>query len=406
MGKFSDSPYFILNQYYGIDSSEIIQSGALALDICAISGAIPGPCGGFYGSGVTLIGPRTTIVTKGGKINDFYIKDRETGELEKIKLASVDANLVDGNYFNFERGKKDALPSSIVSSETTITSGTPLTTSYYHKQWDISESTSTTGSEVITPGSDIYIRKDSFYHDWLETKPDYKNLINQNKLYSYFGDIYPVDSPITYHIVFNGLKDYVMEALPTHNRTEKLTEFMRIYFDQIYNEIYNLQKNLATLIDPMEIDLDFIYYLGWMYGLNVDESLLENKLSIREFTRDIIHWLKRKGTYSSIYIIYKAICSGSLNTLNVYERWHSWPITGTPLENFEDHRYIDYYDSSLTSGAEFIGCAGPYYYDNPNEYPQIYSASAPSGKILSPHYKVEIDLSCEPLNPDLDEDIK
>jgi P2-related tail formation protein len=81
-----------------------------------------------------------------------------------------------------------------------------------------------------------------------------------------------------------------------------MLEYLEIYFDRIYNEIYNLQKNIYSLYDPLEIDERYLHYLSMMYNIDLDQNVLTSSKQ-REFIRDIIFLLERKGVYNCFHII-------------------------------------------------------------------------------------------------------
>lgn len=169
-------------------------------------------------------------------------------------------------------------------------------------------------------GSEVYFKIGDAFYNWLiKNETLYKKYINTNFPFLYFGNIYR-NNDNGYIINFYGIKDYVMDALPEHNRTPNLSEFFKLYFDMIYQKIYNSAKNIKTLLDPSEVDINYIGYIADMYNVSIRDSL--NEIEKREFVKNIIYLLKRIGTYSSIYIIWKLISRDPYNNINIYERWH------------------------------------------------------------------------------------
>jgi hypothetical protein len=379
MGKFCDSPFFLLDDYFDathetvarvspvIDDSSLLwqdvrwenhpDGGALWIDannhvwiryivyvpgVNAIDSYLQGGLQGIWGAGSE----------GGGYWTRLWININ--GELTEVKMRSDETDYRNGNFFNFTKWVSGA---------------------------------------AFDPGSDAYFRNNSYFHSYVTgLGEDYENYINLKKPFMYFGKIYPRGSnPLDYHVEFHGLKDYVMNALPYQQRTDKLTEFMKVYFDRIHHEYYNLLKNSITLLDAYEVDSDYLGYISSMFGVNLVEGMTEAQK--REFVKNIIHFLKRKGTYSALYIIWKLLALLTTNRLNVYERWHDGATPGPPsITSFEDKLYISYYDEDDYS------CAGQFYYESlgTSAYPADYDGYGDSWT-LSPHYKVEIDLSCEPL---------
>jgi hypothetical protein len=98
------------------------------------------------------------------------------------------------------------------------------------------------------------------------------------------------------------MKDFVTSAIPEHQRTTKFKELIDVNFDLIYNEIYSLQKNLYSLIDPYEIDNKYLNALTSICGINIDDLNI-NDLNKRDFVNELIYLLKKKVTYSALYSI-------------------------------------------------------------------------------------------------------
>lgn len=322
MGKFSESNYNILNKYFNAINTPNIGS-----------------------DGSYLIGPNKTIVAKSGLTTHLYEK-KETGEFIGYKFKIYE---ISGNNFKF------------------VYSGL------------VSDNSLSIGD--FTVGSEMYFRKDSFFYDWLNVnKSIYRDDINTNKTFTYFGKIYEIDRTSgTYNIIFEGMKDFMINALPENNRNDKLNEFLTIYFDQVHHSVYNMTKNIWSLLDPKEIDIRFLNLIAIDYGIEIDENLSETR--IRDWVDTIIYFLKRKGDYSSIYIIFKMLLGNTENKLNIYERWGEWysnEISDIPVFN-NDHHIIEHY------GEQAEGGAGEDYYSkyDPLNYPVYTDAnSIPSGNHL------------------------
>lgn len=231
---------------------------------------------------------------------------------------------------------------------------------------------------TIESGSEVYFRKNSYFYDWI-LENGYEDFINTGKKFIYIGDIYDSGTENQYNILYNGMKNFVLNALPENNRTDNINELIYLYFDKIYHEVWNKLKNIWTLKDAIEIEEKYLGYLAAMYNIDLrsDNPLSENRR--REYVRDLIFWLKRKGTYSSIFIIWKVIVGHTINVLRVYERWHNWDDTLT-LDTFKDYDYTYFTPYSTSASA----------YPPGGEY-------AEGDMYLSTHYKVEMNLSNEPI---------
>jgi hypothetical protein len=130
-----------------------------------------------------------------------------------------------------------------------------------------------------------------------------------------------------------------------------------------------------------------------IYSVDLEDDLTD--IQKREYVKNFIHFLKRKGTYTSLLILWKTLTNNTTNYLNIYERWHPYNIpVDKPISYFEDFLYTSNYEGSVPP----TGGAGKHYYESqaPSAYPNVYGPG-PSGMALSTHYKVEMDLSNEPM---------
>lgn len=281
-------------------------------------------------------------------------------------------------------------------------------------------------------GVPVFFRKNSKFHDWLRLQRTALNptvnktverYANTERPFLYFGKIYPTDNPTSsgqlFHVEFWGLKDWTVQALPPHNRTERIVEIFDLFFDRLYHEAYQSLKEVNTLLDPIEVDINYLGLITELFNVTLIEDIPDD-LRKRQFTKSIINFLKRKGTYSSLYAIFRIMLGDTSNRLNVYERWHKGknpPGDHTGNQNlttpvypyFFDRLYISYYDEDVVAPSASLSCANPVgdeYYGSlgTSAYPTQYGDNDPTivtptsaADYLSPHYKVEIDFSCEPL---------
>jgi len=386
MGKFCDSPFFLLDDYFEA-THETVDTVTSVIDTDSIlwqdvrwenhpDGEV------IWVDANNHVWIRYIVYTPGVDIDNSYLMGQNSGiwgagsagggywtrlwidingEMTEVKMRSDETGYRTGNFFNFTK-------------------------------W-------ISGAD-FDPASEAYFRNNSYFHSYIDgLGDDYKNYINLKRPFMYFGKIYP-QGGLDYHVEFHGLKDYIMNAIPYHQRTTNLTEFMEVYFDQIHHEYYNMLKTSISLLDAYEVDSDFLGYIASMFGVNLVEGMSEDQK--REFVKNIIHFLKRKGTYSALYIIWQLLALLTTNRLNIYERWHDGATPTPPsLSSFEDKLYISYYDEDDYS------CAGQQYYESlgTSAYPADYDGYG-DNYTLSPHYKVEVDLSCQPLGADyiMDED--
>ena len=351
-----------------------------------------------------IVGPMINITTAGGGIINLFVKEEDIGFLP-IKVRYKDRI---GNEFNFINPDINGFEPG--TNITDILSGKR----YMFTFWD-KVVINTFG--MFDDNKEAYFRKDSLYHDWLRLMAkdqmltelgvdlDIRNYVNTDKMFSYFHNIFKSHDNQSCRIIFDGMKDYVMRAVPEHQRTPRFTELCNIFFDQLYQEIFDLLKNIWSLIDPMEVDQRYLGYLSKYYDMFDVEFAGAKLLHVREFVRDMIWMIKRKGTYTEFYILWR-ILTATKNRLNIYERWHrrdvekfpDWPSTISPsctgtwpnFPNFSDtnnttcvpasawsdvlYIYRDEYESPQISGG-----AGPGWYKK--WYPNIYDTDyiSPSG---------------------------
>ncbi|MCK5021011.1 MAG: hypothetical protein KAS32_28625, partial [Candidatus Peribacteraceae bacterium] len=389
-----------------------------------------------------IVAPLINIVGKGGGIMDLFVKEEDEG----YQPITVRYDHRDGNEFHFiNSGIKEYDPGENI---TDIISGQR----YLFTFWDtVARDT----FNLFENDRETYFRKDSLYHDFLRIYAkdqmleelgvdlDIRNYVNTDKLFSYFHNIYKSGDGEKARVIFDGMKDYVMRAVPEHQRTENFTELCNIFFDQLYQEIFDLLKNIWSLIDPMEVDQRYLGYLSQyydMFDVDVEGATL---LHVREFIRDMIWMIKRKGTYTEFYVLWR-ILTATKNILSVYERWHrkdvegfsmwpesvsppctgTWPnfpyysdtqgTTNVPPSAYSDVLYVyrPEYDAPTIEGGAGVGWYNKWY---PDVYTPDYVApsasicpsggfmstpEAPSGDnlMLSTHYILETDISSEPLD--------
>ncbi len=339
--------------------------------------------------GSYLAGPKMNILTKGDGLHDLFIKE-EGGYIP----ITVKHTGTDGNTFNFyNHGPNEYLPGDTI---TDTLSGNFYEFIDYNKtiKWVFND---------VKNNYEVYFRKDSLYHTWVkEDAHDYyqqewnadmtiRNHMNYDSVFSYFGKIFKSHDSEHCRVFFNGMKDFVVSAIPEHQRTPNFKNFLEIFFDMHYQENYNLLKNIFTLFDPMEIDYKYLDYLSKYYSmLDVPVNLNTNS---REFVSSLPWLLKRKGTYTEFHIIWKII-SNTSNYLNIYEKWHDNTLIGTvPISAYDEYLYVNKPEYGYTVPTD--GAGEEWYRNN---YPCTIPEYNTNGEVLSTHYRLEIDLSKEPLD--------
>jgi len=346
MGKFCDSPYFIIKDFVeNID-----------------------PFGTSFPKKAHLKGPSSGMVAKYGYGVDLFIK-AETGYI-RIKGVPV-GGYPEDNIFKFY-----------------------MPTDNYR----ISDITWTELADYA--GYEVYFRKDALFHDYVDEETTWETIINTNRVFLYFGTVAPT-SENYFTICYYGMKDFVVNALPSNNRTDNMTTFLQTSFDEVYNEPYYLIRNIYTQSDPHEINEDYLYYISNMYASPILTPIASDIQRKRDYVEGLPALLKRKGTYTSLYIIWKNIVGDNPNLMNIYERWHQPmpPSAGdNPYPYFVDHLYVTYPEYNHTPPT---GGAGVGYYWSPSVTGTGYPTyDYDTGMILSPHYKMEIDLTNAPFGDD------
>jgi len=369
-----------------------------------------------------IVSPFVNITTHGNGIVNLYVKEPDEGYIPiSIKHLSTK-----GDRFNF----------STTAGRTLIPGDTIVATlSGSSYQFDLYNTNIHEGfSTYFNNNRETYWRKDSLFHDWLRRYAhqyyldkwgidiDVRNYINYDKIFLLFHRIFKSHDERTCRIIFYGMKNFVMDAIPEHQRTPRFKEFMDIFFDELYQENHNQIKDIWHLLDAMMTAFEYLGYLSKFYDMfDVDQFDIK-ELQLREFVRDMIWILKRKGTYTDFFILWR-ILTDTTNRLNIYERWHTksvdawpnWPssIDPTDIQTWPNYPYYsdtngttnvpetEWYDTNYILKPEYhhppvSGGAGPVYYQD--NYPCSLETYESSNMLLSTHYIVEIDINNEPMD--------
>jgi len=312
--KFSDIPYFIIENFLNTIrpyNYSLAKTGSLrgvsifgsGINICARGG---------YGVNLYLKNPRPSSDSLG--YNPYY---RIKGVPYSLTSRNSENSLLESTLFTFQYVPATAIRGSEITLE------------------DLIEYS----SDPINTPIEIYFGIDRILHEFIENNDEYVKYVNTNKRYLYFGELFALDNNKIV-IDYNNIYKYALNTLPVNNRTENLQIFLETFFDKQYSEIYNSLKNILCLSDPYEMWSNYLYYLLLMYNVSTKHSMdIDTE---RVFVANLPYYLKRKGTYSSLYIIWNTLAKGTTNLLNIYERWHNWEIEGTPLENFTDFLYTSF----------------------------------------------------------------
>jgi hypothetical protein len=371
-----------------------------------------------------IVSPFVNITTHGNGIVNLYVKEPDEGYIP-ISIKHLNTK---GDRFNF----------STTAGRTLIPGDTIVETlsgaSYYFGIYNTNIHNGF--STYFNNNRETYWRKDSLFHAWLRkyaqqyyldklgVKLDIRNYVNYDKIFLLFHRIFKSHDERTCRIIFYGMKNFVMDAIPEHQRTPKFKEFMDIFFDELYQEHHNQVKDIWHLLDAMMTSFEYLGYLSKFYDMfDVDQFDIK-ELQLREFVRDMIWILKRKGTYTDYFVLWR-ILTDTTNRLNIYERWHTksvenwpnWPAAIDPqdISTWPNYPYYsdtngatnvpedEWYDTNYILKPEYhhppvSGGAGPVYYQD--NYPCSLETYESSNMLLSTHYIVEIDVNNEPMDND------
>lgn len=338
MGKFSEIPKFILEDFFG-------QSVKLATT--------------NNNNRMIVIGGETTIVCY-DVYNVMYLwVEKDISTLDEDEIPNLIAST---HGVQFEEDSKILIPIPFYSPDYF------LHNNFFMLVRNVELETAATSGLVIDSNSKIYFRSDGAFHDFIRNRSedsgsndygipytDYDQFVNINKTWLYFGKIYSSSVDKIFWVEYKGIDRFSVAALPPVNRTPKIESMFELFFDRVYNQAYNLERNLHSLIDPWEIDMTFIEYLASHYSMTLEHDLSDDVK--RQYVYNLINLLKRKGTYASLFIVFKSLFPASDNNLIVYERWHERGLTGSPLLHFKDFNYLQSYTYTPS------GCAGTGFYN-------------------------------------------
>lgn len=332
MAKFSDTPWYIIEEYLNKIAEQTI-------DV-------------YYSQNVSndsyITGPRNIQVEDNLKGALRLYSKNDSSDYKELKVTVPqdweDYNLIKLNHVNPRAVvPSDTIKRIVKESELDVQNTLSITSteggytipegevyigteksSYYQETYDYLQDGYV---DNVDQEDDIYIRKDSFFLDWVEDNwvtdtdiPVFKGFLNKNLKYVYLGKGFIKPGNIL-EVNYWAIKDWMRTALPENNRTPNFQIFLDLIFDRLYNKVYNKQKNIFTLIDPFEVDADFFNDLVEFYGTTPLDSLVE-KYRVRLFIENLIYLLKMKGTYSSLFIIWQMLSEGTNNILTIYDRWH------------------------------------------------------------------------------------
>jgi hypothetical protein len=276
--------------------------------------------------------------------------------IEDDKYLPIDLKLrsIKDNRFNFYDNTSILVSSGTINAEVS-------SSGHHFIEYDYDVLTNDTN---ITNNKSIYFRNDSSFVEWLKNSAseyytnkygysfDIRRFVNYDQNFIYIGDLFTTRNDI--RLIYYGLKDWILNAIPEHQRTPKFTEFLDTFFDKLYIENYNSLKDIINFNDPFLVPIEYLGYISKMYDMFDIDSFDIPEYNKRVLISNMIDILKRKGTYSDIYILWNVI-SNSKNYLNIYERWHTkytnrwidWPES---IDQFNTDTWPNYPLYSDTQG--------------------------------------------------------
>lgn len=344
-----------------------------------------------------LQSPQRLIVTTGGKHVNAYAKTENGYKEVKLEFNS--------NYNNKDRTIGDIYemqfsnePYPVKSNNIrNVVEGENYKFTYYDAFSDPEYKTVNLSEEE----KEVYVKKKEEFYEWFNSIDSFKGFMNHNKLFSFLGTLYPgANNRNKYGVNLERFlfKDFVIKSIPENNRKEKFVRFMETVFDQFYHKWYTYQKNLSSIIDYDETWSEFLNYLISIYNFPYIIYDYTDTDRIRGIAQHIPTILKKKGSFSSITSAWRAMAGSDTNVIENediinYEWWFTVPSGTKPVSayapsSYEEIPYLKEYSSLNT-------CHDEYFSKYSNNYDSFVE-----DKVLSPHYKTEIDLTCRP--PDID----
>src|SRR5574343_70273 len=279
MGKFSEVPKFILEDFFG-------QTVKLSTT--------------NNNKNMIVIGGETTIVCY-DTYNVMYLwVKKDISELEESEIPNLIAST---HGVVFDEDSKILIPIPFYSPDYF------LHNNFFLLVRNIELETAATSGLLIDNNSEVYFRSDGAFHDFIRNRSastgdnnygvsysDYDQFVNINKTWLYFGKIFSSSTDNIFGVEYKGIDRFSVAALPAINRTPKIESLFELFFDRVYNQVYSLQKNIHSLLDPWEIDIQFIEYLASNYSMTLEQDLDDDKK--RQYFFNLINLLKRNVTYA------------------------------------------------------------------------------------------------------------
>lgn len=202
---------------------------------------------------------------------------------------------------------------------------------------------------------EMYFKKNQEFYKWIintessedELTADQINFININKSFLYVGLLYKVSNSFSanWNLQHYGMKNFVINSLPDHQKTGGISAWFRYFFDRVYQKGYYAVANVNTLIDPDECPTNQLPYLAKYTNLDINNYNLDESTT-RALIKSHVDLLKRKGTYPALEELWKMIVPNSSNKMTVYDRWHNMKVVEdklNPSEYFVDFPWKNFY---------------------------------------------------------------
>lgn len=341
--------------------------------------------------------PKHFIVTKGGKhINAYAKTENEYKDIklkfgEEYKDKNVD-NVGDIYSLKFSENpypvKNDKVKYTVIGDKYNFTVYDAFADSNY-KTVNLSDIE-----------KEVYLRKDNAFFNWYNSIDSYRGYINRHKLFTFLGELYNSgtnESEWKVNLVRHLFKDFVIRSVPENNRKEKFIRFLEIVFDQVYHKYYEYQKNLPSIIDYEETYPEFLDNIISIYNLPYTVYDYSDVDTLRRMARFSPVILKKKGSFASIVAAWRVMAGTDKNVENNeditnYEWWIKAPEGSSTTTELSEYVPDTYYEiPTIREFGDLNKCTSSFYDRYKIDYDEFTE-----NKILSPHYKIELDLSCRP----------
>lgn len=277
------------------------------------------------------------------KDGDYYTAQQTTPS-KKWKFTDLPLDGFTPVWVNVKKSPTETLPTEKI-----------IITNTYIEVDLLSEDTGYIEYGFVDNEDEIYFRKNEEFYQWIQNTTnstdalvkDQIEYLNINKPFLFVGRVYKIsaDYSQSWNLEHYGMKNFVINGLPDHDKTEGISTWFRYFFDRVYQKGYYAVQNINTLIDPDECPAAQLPYLAKYSNLNINNYNLD-ELTTRSLIKSHVNLLKRKGTYYALIELWNLIVPNSNNSMKIFDRWISKRVLDdklNPSEYFVDYEWRDYY---------------------------------------------------------------